>query len=532
MKRTTCAAVAALGLLATAPAYSQGHLRIALTAADTPATTGSPTFGYEGLIFAGYPVFETLVAWDLSNRDTTRAAGLVPGLATEWTVSSTDPRAWTFRLRPGVSFHDGSPFNADAVIWNLHRIYDERSPQFDVNGSALIRSRVPVIEGWEKVDDMTVLIRTRQPASYFPYMAALLFLTSPTAWEAAGRDWAAFGRNPAGTGPFRVTRVTPRTSIEMARHDGYWNAERRARLARLTLLPMPDPNTRVAALRSNQVDWIEVPPPDAVPSLRAAGFSLSFVQTPSVWGYHLRADAGSPLADPRVRQALNYAVDRTALARLVNEIAAPAAGFWWPDDANFGNPANRYRHDPERARALLAEAGYGPDRPLRLTIRTANGSGQILPIPMNEVIQRSFAALGIELRLQTVEFPQLIAGTRQPPGAAVNQGIEALNYSLPTTDFSLYYRFFHSRAASPASANWGHYRNPELDRVLDTLEAEFDPVRQAELVRRAHEIIVDDPPFLWGLHDRSGRAMSARVAGFAPARSPFVDLTAVSVRER
>lgn len=530
MRAAAIAVASALAVSWAAPAQAQGTLRIALTAADIPATTGSPSFGYEGLNFAGYPVFETLVAWDVSSGDQSRAAGLVPGLATEWKVSPDDPRAWIFTLREGVRFHDGSPFDADAVLWNMARIYDERSPQFDVNGSALIRSRVPIVEGWEKIDDRTVVIRTRQPASYFPYMAALLFLVSPQQFEAVGRNWAEFSRQPSGTGPFRITRVVPRTSIEMQRNDAYWNPERRAKLDRVVLVPMPDPNTRVAALRSGQVDWIEVPPADAVPALRQAGFTLSFVQTPSVWGYALRTDAASPFADRRVRQALNYAIDRQALARLVNEIAAPAQGFWWPDDPSFGSPQNRYAFDLEKARALLAEAGYGPQRPLRFTVRTAVGSGQILPIPMNEVIQRSLAQIGVEMRVQQVEFPQLIGSTRQPLDAPANQGIDALNYSLPTTDYSLYYRFFHSRSASPASANWGHYRNEELDRVLDELEREFDPARQEALIRRAHEIMVDDAAFLWGLHDRSARAISPRVQGFVAARSPFTDLTLISMR--
>ena len=156
------------------------------------------------------------------------------------------------------------------MIWNLDRFYRNDSPQFDAPAAALARGRVSIMSGYRKIDDRTVEIETSRPISYLPYLLTWILFTSPQSYAAAGNDWgkvAAAGA--AGTGPFRITRFVPRQSAELSRNDGYWNPDRKPKLDRILLLPMPEANTRLAALRSGQVDWIEVPPPDAIPSLKA-----------------------------------------------------------------------------------------------------------------------------------------------------------------------------------------------------------------------------------------------------------------------
>lgn len=113
------ASALALSFGISSQADASGTLRIAMTASDVPTTTGMPNNGYEGMRFLGYPIFEGLVLWNLSSADT--LADIRPGLAESWTQSTEDPTKWTFKLREGVTFHDGSPFNGDAAIWNLER---------------------------------------------------------------------------------------------------------------------------------------------------------------------------------------------------------------------------------------------------------------------------------------------------------------------------------------------------------------------------------------------------------------------------
>src|SRR3979490_547539 len=252
----------AAALLSSQSAWGQTTLRIALTASDIPTATGLPNNGFEGMRFLGFPIFEGLVLWDLTKTD--RLAGLSPGLAEKWEQDPADNKTWIFHLRQGVKFHDGTDFNADAVIWNLDRYFNSESPQFEPASSAMSRARVPVMGSYRKIDDATVAITTTKPASYFPFMAVYLLFTSPASFEKAGKDWAKAATLPAaGTGPFRITKIVPRQEADLARWDKYWDASKMAKVDKVVLMPIPEPNSRLAALRSGQVDWIEGPPPHA-----------------------------------------------------------------------------------------------------------------------------------------------------------------------------------------------------------------------------------------------------------------------------
>jgi len=162
----SCTFALVAALLSHNPAAAETTLRIAMTASDIPTATGLPNNGFEGMRFLGYPIFEGLVLWDLAGAD--RLAGLRPGLAEKWEQDPADSKTWIFHLRHGVKFHDGTDFNADAVIWNLDRYFNSESPQFEPPSSAMSRARVPVMGSYKKIDDATVAITTTRPASYSP----------------------------------------------------------------------------------------------------------------------------------------------------------------------------------------------------------------------------------------------------------------------------------------------------------------------------------------------------------------------------
>src|SRR5215472_2187746 len=154
-------------LLSGRSAFAETTLRIAMTAADIPTATGLPNNGFEGMRFMGYPIFEGLVLWDLTGSD--QLAGLRPGLAESWEQAPSDKKTWIFHLRRGVKFHDGSDFNADAVIWNLDRYFNQASPQFEPPAAGMSRARVPLMGSYQKIDEYTVSVTTKIAASYFPY---------------------------------------------------------------------------------------------------------------------------------------------------------------------------------------------------------------------------------------------------------------------------------------------------------------------------------------------------------------------------
>lgn len=217
--------LAALSVLALAlPATAETVLRVAMTAADIPATDGAPDQGYEGYRFVGYTMYDTLVAWDLSSSD--KAADLIPGLATEWKVDPENNKRWLFTLRQGVTYHDGCPFNADSAVWNFNRIFDETAPQFSARHKASHGFSMAEVAGVEKVDDYTMAINTKSINSLLPYNIAQFFMISNCEVEKLGYDYAKFAENPVGSGPYKFSSLVPHQRLELVANKEYWNAAR------------------------------------------------------------------------------------------------------------------------------------------------------------------------------------------------------------------------------------------------------------------------------------------------------------------
>ena len=162
--------------------------------------------------------------------------------------------------------------------------------------------------------------------SLFPYDMSYIFFSSPTNWEKQGKDWVKVGLKPVGTGPFKVDRVVPRERIELSRFDGYWDKARVPKLDKVLLFPMPEAATRTAALLAGQVDWIEVPAPDAIPRLKQGGMSIVTNKYPHNWAYQPSMVEGSPWTDIRVRKAANLAIDRAGVKKLVGGMVIEAKG--------------------------------------------------------------------------------------------------------------------------------------------------------------------------------------------------------------
>jgi peptide/nickel transport system substrate-binding protein len=526
----TAFALVMLALTGSQPVAAQGTLRVAMTLADIPLTDGAPDQGTEGVRFSGYTIFDPLVNWDLSQAD--HPADITPGLATEWAPRADDPTRWIFKLRQGVRFHDGSPFNADAVIFSLERAMNSAHPAYDASAHRQLALFIPAVKAWRKIDDFTVEIETKGVASQLPYQLTRFLVISPAQYEAVGRDWAAFRRNPSGTGPWRMETLVPRQRMELVRNADYWNKERIPKVDRLVLLPIPEVSARTAALLAHRVDWAESPSPDTVPRLREAGFTISTNAIPHMWPYTLSVLPDSPLHDIRVRKALNLAIDREGLVRVLNGLAVPAVGSVPPDHPWFGNPSFHIRYDPAEAKRLLAEAGYGPDHHLRLkfAISTA-GSGQMYPLVMNEFVQENFRQVGVDLELEVLEWEALRARRRDGAQGASNRGIDAINNSYGTNDpYNALQRYVHPSEIPPAGSNWGNINDPILTSLTEQVDAEFDRSRQDALLAKLHERMVDQAYFVWVVHDVGSRALSSRVQGHVHAKSWFVDFSPISLR--
>lgn len=178
--KTSFALTATIALFSGAVA-ADTTLRIGMTAGDIPLTFGQPDQGYEGNRFTGIPIYDALIEWDLSQSE--KPAALMPGLATKWAVSPEDHTKWTFTLREGVKFHDGTSVNADAIVWNVQKVLDKNAKQYAPAQVGNTVSRMPTLRSAEKIDDHTVVLTTSEPDAFLPYNLTNLFIVSPTAWQ-------------------------------------------------------------------------------------------------------------------------------------------------------------------------------------------------------------------------------------------------------------------------------------------------------------------------------------------------------------
>jgi ABC-type transport system substrate-binding protein len=527
-RRTLTAALAASLALPARPRAAPGEkvLRVAMTAADIPLTSGQPNQGAEGIRFAGITAYDALVLWDLSRADV--KARIRPGLAESWSTDAADRTVWTFRLRQGVRFHDGSEFNAAAVVWNLDKLLNRAAPQYDNAQAAQGATFVAPIASYRATGPDTVEITTKQPDANLPYKLVSVFMSSPARWRELGGDWNRVALAPSGTGPWRIDKVAPRERIEFSRNAAYWDSARIPRCDRLVVLPMPDPLTRAAALLTGAVDWVEAPPPDLIPRLRAAGMQIVTNPYPHVWPYLLSCLPDSPFRDLRVRQAINLGIDRDGLVGLLGGTALAAKGSVVPTDPWFGRPRFQLRHDPREAKRLLEAAGYGPRNPCRPSVLiSTSGSGQMQPMAMNEAIKQGLAEIGMETRFEVLEWETLRGRRRSGAAAPENRGMHGLNNSLGSAEPSSIIDATWSRRTPPVGLNWGGFSDPAVDALAARAEVEFDPEKQDSLLAELHAAFVDHALWAFIVHDLNPRALAPRLRGFVQAQSWQQDLTTV-----
>lgn len=523
-------AAIAVCLTTTSMALAAGTLRIGMTASDIPLTTGQTDQGGEGQRFMGYTIYNSLIEWDLTKAD--KASGLIPALSTSWYVDEKDRTKWTFKLREGVKFHDGSTFDADAVVWNLDKLLKQDAPQFDKRQAAQGRSRIPSVASYNVIDSSTVEIVTKTPDATLPYQISWILMSSPANWEAQDKNWDKVAQKPSGTGPWKMENgFVPRERAELTPNKEYWDQARVPKLDKLVLMPLPEPSTRIAALRSGQVDWIEAPAPDSVKSLKDAGYTIVTNSYPHNWTWHLSRVEGSPWNDIRVRKAANLAVDRAGLNELLGGLSIPAEGYMPPGHPWFGNPTFKLSYDVAAATKLMEEAGYGPDKRIKTkVVISSSGSGQMLPLQMNEYIQQTLAEIGIDIEYEVMDWNTVInvwrAGAKDPSA----KGATAVNYSYFIQDpFSAMIRQSQCNLTPPTGTNWGYYCDPEMDALFEKVRNTFDAADQDKVLAQVHEKYVNDALFLMVTHDVNPRAMTSKVKGFVQAQNWFQDFSTINI---
>ncbi len=505
--------------------FSAGHaesvLRVAMTAGDIPDVTGQPDQGFEGYRFVGYTLHDSLILWDLSKSDA--EASLKPGLATKWYVDPTDKKKWVFELRDGVKFHDGCPFNAETVVWNVERLTMDKAPHFNPKQYAAMRTRTVNIAKAEKIDDMKVAITTKDVDSLFYYQMSFWMMISKCQFEKAG-SYEKYAQMPSGTGPYKFDKMVPRERLELTKNADYWDKSRVPKQDRVVLIPMPEATTRAAALMAGQVDFVEAPSPDTISKLKSSGMQVITNSYPHNWHYQLNLVDG-PFTDKRVRQAANYAMDRPEMVAMLNGLALEGYSILTPAQKHYGKPM-LFKHDPKKATALLKEANCHPCN-VTLAISTS-GSGQMQPLPMNELVKAQLEAVGFKVKLEVMDWNALLDVTFK--GREKYQNLHAINVSRATQDpFSGIFRFAMKKQWAPAGGNWGHYHNEDVEKLIVQIYDTFDETERDKLIVKVNEIMTEDASMLFVTHDLNPRALSPKLKGFVQAQSWFQDLTPIVV---
>jgi peptide/nickel transport system substrate-binding protein len=388
-------------------------------------------------------------------------------------------------------------------------------------------------------------LTTKEPDSFLPINLTNLFMASPSKWQklydtAEGADpkaksqaaWAAFARNASGTGPWKMSSFTPRERLELAKNENYWDKARVPKVDKMLLLPMPEASARTAALLSGQVDWIEAPSPDAVAEIKQRGFLIKTNEEPHVWPWQFSRVEGSPWNDIRVRKAANLCVDREGLKDgLLAGLMVPATGTFEPGHPWRGKPTFEIKYDKPVAQKLMQEAGYGPNKKLTVKIQTsASGSGQMLPLPMNEYLQQALAECYFDVQLDVIEWNTLFTNWRRGVKDPSANGANATNVTYAAMDpFFALVRFLQSSMAPPVSNNWGYINNPKFDELVTKARQTFDPAARDQALAELHAASVDDAAFLYVAHDVAPRAMSPKIKGFVQPKSWFVDFSPISM---
>jgi peptide/nickel transport system substrate-binding protein len=439
-----------------------------------------------------------------------------PALAKSWEISE-DGRHYRFRLREGVRFHDGTRLDAESVAFSFRRMLDEDHP-FHHTGPFPLAFFFDKIEEVEVVDPRTLDFRLSEP--FAPLLANLAYptglLVSPTAVRRHGRD---YGRHPSGTGPFRFAGWDPRRRVVLERNPDYWG--RPPRPAVLVFRPLTDPMTRVAELMAGGIDLVTELSPDNVALLRGhEGFHVHEQTGPHLWFLILNTREG-PFRDRRVRQAVNFAVDKEALVdHVLQGTATVAAG---PVPAAFGwahDPGLRpYPHDPARARSLLGEAGYGGGLALKLLAPTS-GSGMLAPVPMAAAIQGDLAEVGVRLRIETYEWNTFLAKVNRGLSGQADMAEMAWMTNDPDTLPYLALR----RGAFPdrGGFNSGYYENPRVDALIERARATTDRGERARLYRALQRLVHEDAPWLFVASWRQNAVTRRDLDGFALQPSFFL----------
>jgi peptide/nickel transport system substrate-binding protein len=470
-------------------------------------TTWDPSASYSTEVFYMANFYEPL----LYANPPGSAEPLKPALATSWDVSA-DSLNWTFHLRSGVTFHDGEPFNAQAVKYSFNR-----TVTMGLGAGYLL----DVIHSIDVLDNLTVRINLNWAAPLTRVVSAEngMWIMSPKSAE-KGKDWFEAG-NEAGTGPWKLESYKPGAEVVMTRFDAYWGGWQPGQFDKVDITISTEEATQREMLESGEVDIAQTVPLESIPVLNQTS-GLIVYATPSFYNYLAFLNTKKPpLDNVLVRQAISYAMPyndiiTVAAKGYATQSKGPVPKGLWPYQENL----SQYTHDLDKAKALLTQAGYpnGFNRTLVLTYAAENPSEDIFAPLIKSELQK----LGISVEIRSIPWVEQWALAKKNPATA--QDILLLLWWPSLADgYDNLYSMFHSET-SPYF-NLGYWYNSTYDNLIDTAYATeaTDPATANEMYFKAQSLLVEAAPAVF-LYDAMDLVpMRTSIKGFVDnAYYPFV----------
>jgi len=409
----------------------------------------------------------------------------IPQLAEKWDASP-DARVYTFYLRKGVKFHDGTPFNAAAVKANFDRI---RNPENKLRRYTLYK----IISQIDVIDDSTVRFTLAEP---FGAMIATFAhpaggINSPAAVEKYGKD---YGKNPVGTGPYKFLEWVPNDHLTLVKNPDYWDKNTEAKVDKIIVKPVPEDGTRIAMLQKGDAQFINAVPYSMAEVVKGDR-NLSLAESESIYTFWVAMNVQKkPFNDLRVRQALNYAINKEAIIKAVlrghgKQADSPLAPRVWGY-----TPVKTYPYDPAKAKALLAEAGYPNGFKTLLRGTVATDAKEVVV-----ALQGQLKQVGVDAEIISLPAATLSAERFKPLEENKNE-LEYAGWSPSTGDADWGIRPLLTKENwPPSNYTIGFYTNPKLEELVKAALQTSDSAKRKAAYTEAQRVIMDDCPwiFLW-----------------------------------
>jgi len=462
-------------------------------------------------------IYDRLIDFEPGTTD------LVPALAETWTVSD-DNLTWTFTLKEGVTFHDGSDFNAEAVAFNINRWWDpafefgyrDAGKLYEIWGYLFGGEKgaeASILENVVATEDYTVELTLKQPFAAIPAALASGYfgIASPTAIQASGADYGTPSGAAVGTGPFVFQEWRSGDRIVLAKNPDYWK-EGLPLEEQLVFSFVEDPAARLAQLRAGSLDFTVDLTPDQLPEIEADA-NLEAIYRPSFnVGYLALNPSYEPLATPEVRQAIAKAINKTEIVQAFwGELGLTDGHFTPPSMAEFqSSEVSDYEYDPEAAQQMLADAGFPDGFDLELWYMPVSRPYFPNPKPIAEAFAAELSTIGINVTLQTKDWGAYLEDRNTPPG------FQAFMLGW-TGDYGDPDNFLYAHFGPGATEDIGGWQNQQVFDLLDQARAEGDSAIRAELYAEVDKLLFDEALRIPIVHSQPLLAKRSNISGWMPS---------------